>query len=166
VYTCSDGKDDYAYIDEAGALWLWYNRGVANDSMGVDGLRFADIDGDGVRSFSQTALGQYSHSFDSTTITSGLTLFPGRPRSSKFFADVTSYALCMPWQLTNKSKQRWADIWRCFGMGMECIEWREAYCFRRGSSLQSPVRRHQRVSNTSRLVTLQCLLLALYNTDL
>ncbi|KAH8894324.1 integrin alpha N-terminal domain-containing protein [Thozetella sp. PMI_491] len=42
-----DGKDDYAYIDEAGALWLWYNRGVTNDSMGLDGLRLADIDGDG-----------------------------------------------------------------------------------------------------------------------
>ncbi|KAL4939991.1 hypothetical protein BDV06DRAFT_224534, partial [Aspergillus oleicola] len=42
-----DGKDDYAYIDQDGAIWLWYNRGSADTSMAIDGIRFADIDGDG-----------------------------------------------------------------------------------------------------------------------
>ncbi|EFQ34084.1 uncharacterized protein GLRG_09228 [Colletotrichum graminicola M1.001] len=42
-----DGKDDYAYIDDDGAIWLWYNRGGGHTSMLIDGLRFADIDGDG-----------------------------------------------------------------------------------------------------------------------
>ncbi|KAL4861685.1 SGNH hydrolase-type esterase domain-containing protein [Aspergillus spectabilis] len=42
-----DGKDDYAYIDQDGAIWLWYNRGAADTSMAIDGIRFADIDGDG-----------------------------------------------------------------------------------------------------------------------
>lgn len=43
-----DGKDDYVYVDEDGGLTLWYNRGETDDSMTIDGLRFADIDGDGV----------------------------------------------------------------------------------------------------------------------
>ncbi|KAF5019289.1 hypothetical protein F66182_8707 [Fusarium sp. NRRL 66182] len=43
-----DGKDDYVYVGENGALTLWYNRGSIDDSMVIDGLRFADIDGDGV----------------------------------------------------------------------------------------------------------------------
>ncbi|TLD05009.1 uncharacterized protein PgNI_09260 [Pyricularia grisea] len=43
-----DGKDDYAYVDQDGAIWLWWNRGTADTSMTIDGLRFADIDGDGV----------------------------------------------------------------------------------------------------------------------
>lgn len=43
-----DGKDDYVYIGEHGALSVWYNRGSTDDSMAIDGLRFADIDGDGV----------------------------------------------------------------------------------------------------------------------
>ncbi|KAH7006558.1 SGNH hydrolase-type esterase domain-containing protein [Fusarium venenatum] len=43
-----DGKDDYVYVGEKGALSLWYNRGDIDDSMAIDGLRFADIDGDGV----------------------------------------------------------------------------------------------------------------------
>lgn len=47
-----DGKDDYAYIDQNGAIWLWWNRGTAETSMTIDGLRFADIDGDGVRNCS------------------------------------------------------------------------------------------------------------------
>lgn len=51
IYTygsSSDGKDDYVYVDENGALFLWYNRGEADTTMAIDGLRFADIDGDGV----------------------------------------------------------------------------------------------------------------------
>lgn len=40
--------DDYAYIDQAGAVWLWYNRGTIDNHIAMDGLRFADIDGDGV----------------------------------------------------------------------------------------------------------------------
>lgn len=47
-----DGKDDYAYIDQNGAIWLWWNRGAADTSITIDGLRFADIDGDGVRNAS------------------------------------------------------------------------------------------------------------------
>ncbi|KAK2029622.1 hypothetical protein LX32DRAFT_616739 [Colletotrichum zoysiae] len=42
-----DGKDDYAYIDGDGAIWLWYNRGSGDTSMLIDSLRFADMDGDG-----------------------------------------------------------------------------------------------------------------------
>lgn len=49
----SDGKDDYVYVDEDGGLTLWYNRGETDDSMTIDGLRFADIDGDGVRFLTQ-----------------------------------------------------------------------------------------------------------------
>jgi hypothetical protein len=44
-----DGKDDYAYIDQEGAIWLWWNRGSSDSSMTIDGLRFADMDGSGVR---------------------------------------------------------------------------------------------------------------------
>lgn len=43
----SDGMDDYAYIDDNGAIWLWHNRGTGDTSMLIDGLHFADIDGDG-----------------------------------------------------------------------------------------------------------------------
>jgi GDSL-like lipase/acylhydrolase family protein/VCBS repeat protein len=43
-----DGKDDYVYIDQDGALWIWYNRGTVDDTMAIDGIRFADIDGDGL----------------------------------------------------------------------------------------------------------------------
>ncbi|TIC96910.1 hypothetical protein CH35J_007763 [Colletotrichum higginsianum] len=46
-----DGKDDYAYIDDNGAIWLWYNRGDADTSMAIDGIRFADIDGDGIEDY-------------------------------------------------------------------------------------------------------------------
>ncbi|KAF6833212.1 hypothetical protein CPLU01_05731 [Colletotrichum plurivorum] len=42
-----DGMDDYAYIDDNGAIWLWYNRGTGDTSMLIDGLHFADINGDG-----------------------------------------------------------------------------------------------------------------------
>ncbi|KAF4990980.1 hypothetical protein FDECE_14187 [Fusarium decemcellulare] len=42
-----DGKDDYVYIGDHGALSVWYNRGTTDDSTVIDGLRFADIDGDG-----------------------------------------------------------------------------------------------------------------------
>lgn len=44
----SDGKDDYAYVDNEGAIWLWWNKGVVDTTMALDGIRFADIDGDGV----------------------------------------------------------------------------------------------------------------------
>ncbi|KAG5808825.1 hypothetical protein H9Q71_006708 [Fusarium xylarioides] len=43
-----DGKDDYVYVGDHGALSVWYNRGTTDDSMAIDGLRFADMDGDGV----------------------------------------------------------------------------------------------------------------------
>lgn len=43
-----DGKDDYAYIDDNGAIWLWWNRGTTDSLTAVDNIRFADIDGDGV----------------------------------------------------------------------------------------------------------------------
>ena len=44
-----DGRDDYVYVDENGALWFWWNSGEeADTTMAMDGLRFADIDGDGV----------------------------------------------------------------------------------------------------------------------
>ncbi|KAK1497899.1 hypothetical protein CABS01_10877 [Colletotrichum abscissum] len=46
-----DGKDDYAYIDDNGAIWLWYNQGDADTSMAIDGIRFADIDGDGIEDY-------------------------------------------------------------------------------------------------------------------
>lgn len=46
----SDGMDDYAHIGDKGAIGLWYNRGTVDSSMAIDGLRFADIDGDGVSS--------------------------------------------------------------------------------------------------------------------
>jgi hypothetical protein len=45
-----DGKDDFAYIDNEGAIWLWWNRGTSDTTMAIDGIRFADIDGDGVSS--------------------------------------------------------------------------------------------------------------------
>ncbi|KAM0360431.1 hypothetical protein ACHAP4_002508 [Fusarium culmorum] len=43
-----DGKDDYVYVGDHGALSVWYNRGTTDDSMAIDGLRFAGMDGDGV----------------------------------------------------------------------------------------------------------------------
>jgi hypothetical protein len=43
-----DGKDDFAYIDQEGAIWLWWNRGISDSTMAIDGIRFADINGDGV----------------------------------------------------------------------------------------------------------------------
>jgi hypothetical protein len=43
-----DGKDDFVYIDNAGALWLWENEGTIDDSLAMSGIRFADIDGDGI----------------------------------------------------------------------------------------------------------------------
>ncbi|KAL0929864.1 uncharacterized protein CTRU02_215073 [Colletotrichum truncatum] len=43
-----DGKDDYVYVGDNGALSVWYNRGRTADHMSIDGLRFADIDGDGI----------------------------------------------------------------------------------------------------------------------
>ncbi|KAK1448624.1 hypothetical protein CMEL01_07939 [Colletotrichum melonis] len=46
-----DGKDDYAYIDDNGAIWLWYHQGDADTSMVIDGIRFADIDGDGIEDY-------------------------------------------------------------------------------------------------------------------
>ena len=42
-----DGKDDYIYVGDNGALSVWYNRGTTDDGMTMDGLHFADIDGDG-----------------------------------------------------------------------------------------------------------------------
>lgn len=44
----SNGKADYIFVDDNGAVNLWHNRGSADTSMAIDGLRFADIDGDGV----------------------------------------------------------------------------------------------------------------------
>ncbi|KAH8671546.1 hypothetical protein BX600DRAFT_496225 [Xylariales sp. PMI_506] len=43
-----DGKDDYAYIDQNGTIWLWWNEGDANSTTALDGVRFADINGDGL----------------------------------------------------------------------------------------------------------------------
>jgi FG-GAP-like repeat len=43
-----DGKADYVYIDQDGALWLWWNRGTVDDSLAISGIHFADIDGDGL----------------------------------------------------------------------------------------------------------------------
>ncbi|OAA72425.1 lipolytic protein G-D-S-L family [Cordyceps fumosorosea ARSEF 2679] len=40
-----DGKDDYVVIGDNGALSVWYTRGTTDDSMAIDGLRFADITG-------------------------------------------------------------------------------------------------------------------------
>ncbi|EGX89576.1 lipolytic protein G-D-S-L family [Cordyceps militaris CM01] len=40
-----DGKDDYVFIGDNGSLSVWYNRGTIDDSMAIDGLRFADITG-------------------------------------------------------------------------------------------------------------------------
>lgn len=45
---CRDGKDDYAYIDDNSALWLWWNRGTTDSTTALGGIRFADINGDGV----------------------------------------------------------------------------------------------------------------------
>lgn len=44
----SDGKDDYVLIGDEGSLWVWENQADADTSMTIDGVRFADIDGDGV----------------------------------------------------------------------------------------------------------------------
>jgi hypothetical protein len=35
-------------VNDDGSLEVWINRGVADTSMGIDGVRFADVDGDGV----------------------------------------------------------------------------------------------------------------------
>ncbi|KAF2162085.1 carbohydrate esterase family 3 protein, partial [Zasmidium cellare ATCC 36951] len=43
-----DGLNDYCYIDDVGALWIWWNRGTADTSTGGDGVRLHDLDGDGV----------------------------------------------------------------------------------------------------------------------
>ncbi|KAH7114166.1 SGNH hydrolase-type esterase domain-containing protein [Dactylonectria estremocensis] len=43
-----NGKVDYIYVDDKGAVQIWHNRGSADISMAIDGLRFADIDGDGI----------------------------------------------------------------------------------------------------------------------
>ncbi|KAK3699765.1 hypothetical protein LTR37_016274 [Vermiconidia calcicola] len=43
-----DGLKDYCYVDDDGALWIWWNRGSADTSVTGDGVRLADIDGDGV----------------------------------------------------------------------------------------------------------------------
>jgi hypothetical protein len=48
LISCSDGMDDYVYVDQDSALWIWWNRGFGDTSMAIDGLRFADIDGDGL----------------------------------------------------------------------------------------------------------------------
>ncbi|XWX00175.1 hypothetical protein V2A60_008195 [Cordyceps javanica] len=40
-----DGKDDYVVVGDHGSLSVWYNRGTVDDSMAIDGLRFADISG-------------------------------------------------------------------------------------------------------------------------
>ena len=57
-----DGKDDYSYIDENGGVWLWYNRGAGDTSTLIDGIRFADIDGDGVSYFESPSHGNGHHS--------------------------------------------------------------------------------------------------------
>jgi len=44
----SDGKDDYILVNDNGSLEVWINQGKADTSVTVDGVRFADIDGDGV----------------------------------------------------------------------------------------------------------------------
>lgn len=38
-----DGRDDYVHIGDQGSLNVWYNRGITDDSMGIDGLRFARL---------------------------------------------------------------------------------------------------------------------------
>lgn len=40
-----DGKADYVFIGDHGSLNVWYNRGNTDDSMAIDGVRFADITG-------------------------------------------------------------------------------------------------------------------------
>lgn len=40
-----DGKDDYVFVGANGSLSVWYNRGITDDSMAIDGLRLADITG-------------------------------------------------------------------------------------------------------------------------
>ncbi|PNY28626.1 Lipase 1 [Tolypocladium capitatum] len=47
----SDGKDDYAYIDENGGISLWYNRGHGDTSLLVNNIHFADLHGEGLRSY-------------------------------------------------------------------------------------------------------------------
>lgn len=42
-----DGRKDYCYLDESGAIWVWWNRGSADTSLTMDGVHFADVDGDG-----------------------------------------------------------------------------------------------------------------------
>ncbi|KAJ3497498.1 hypothetical protein NLG97_g1847 [Lecanicillium saksenae] len=41
-----DGKDDYVHVGAEGALSVWYNHGTIDDSMGIDGLRFARFNHD------------------------------------------------------------------------------------------------------------------------
>ena len=43
-----DGKDDYVYVGDNGALYLWYNRGTTDDGMTKDTLQFFDFNGDHV----------------------------------------------------------------------------------------------------------------------
>jgi hypothetical protein len=44
-----NGFDDYVYVDEVGALWVWWNdAGNGTTNMQTDHLHFADIDGDGL----------------------------------------------------------------------------------------------------------------------
>lgn len=47
----SDGKDDYAFIDEDGGIHLWYNRGHGDTSLLIDNIHFADLYGEGVSIF-------------------------------------------------------------------------------------------------------------------
>ncbi|KAK3935528.1 hypothetical protein QBC46DRAFT_346545 [Diplogelasinospora grovesii] len=44
----SNGKDDYAYINDNGVIWLWWNRGTTDSLTALDNIRFADIDSDGL----------------------------------------------------------------------------------------------------------------------
>ncbi|CAI6088155.1 unnamed protein product, partial [Clonostachys chloroleuca] len=48
AYMDGDGKDDYVFIGDHGALFVWYNRGSAEDNIRRDGIHFADVDGDGL----------------------------------------------------------------------------------------------------------------------
>ena len=43
-----DGLNDYCYVNDAGALSVWFNHGSADASRDGDGVRLGDIDGDGV----------------------------------------------------------------------------------------------------------------------
>jgi hypothetical protein len=43
-----DGKDDYVFVGDNGALYVWYNRGETDDWMAKDNVHFADMDGDGL----------------------------------------------------------------------------------------------------------------------